>query len=45
MYLEHSGISNYQGETAVNMFNSFDGGWDSRVVKLAEYLNVAVNAG
>lgn len=27
--LEHSGIANYGGDTAVTMFESFDGGWDN----------------
>ena len=45
LYLEHSGIANYQGETAVNMFNSFNGGWDDCVSKLAKFLKIEVHAG
>ena len=26
LYLEHSGIENYEGDTAIKMFESFDGG-------------------
>lgn len=37
--LEHSGISNYEGETAVAMFNSFNGGWDNCISELEKYLN------
>ena len=36
--LEHSGISNYPGETAVVMFNNFKGGWDACVANLEKYL-------
>jgi uncharacterized protein YndB with AHSA1/START domain len=36
--LEHSGISNYPGETAVVMFNNFKGGWDSCVNNLQKHL-------
>ncbi len=36
--LEHSGISNYPGETAVMMFNNFKGGWNSCVENLEKYL-------
>ena len=28
LYLEHSGISNYVGDTAIAMFESFNAGWD-----------------
>ena len=45
LYLEHSGISKYKGDTAVQMFNSFNGGWDNCVVELAKFLNEAVHAG
>jgi uncharacterized protein YndB with AHSA1/START domain len=37
--LEHSGISNYPGETAIVMFNNFKGGWDSCVDNLEKHLN------
>ena len=45
LYLEHSGISNYAGDTAVAMFNSFNGGWDNCINELAGYLKQEVNAG
>lgn len=45
LYLEHSGISNYEGETAVAMFNSFNGGWDNCISGLTTYLKDLVNAG
>ncbi len=45
LYLEHSGISNYDGETAVQMFNSFNGGWDNCVSGLIDYLKQPVHAG
>lgn len=41
--LEHSGISNYSGETAVKMFNSFNGGWDNCVSGLDKYLEKALH--
>ena len=37
--LEHSGIAAYEGETAVAMFNSFNGGWDNCISELDKYLN------
>ncbi|MDO5970131.1 SRPBCC domain-containing protein [Flavivirga aquimarina] len=43
--LEHSGISNYGGETAVKMFESFNGGWDNCFNGLSGYLKEEVNAG
>ncbi|NMH87070.1 SRPBCC family protein [Flavivirga algicola] len=45
LYLEHSGISNYEGETAVHMFESFNGGWDNCISELTDYLKQLVNAG
>ena len=42
--LEHSGISNYPGETAVKMFESFSGGWDNCVSELDKYLNKELHA-
>lgn len=36
--LEHSGISNYPGETAIAMFNNFKGGWESCINNLGKYL-------
>ena len=45
LYLEHSGISNYAGETSVAMFDSFNGGWDNCINELSNYLKEHVNAG
>ncbi|MEO0527605.1 MAG: SRPBCC domain-containing protein [Bacteroidota bacterium] len=45
LYLEHSGISVYPGETAISMFNSFKGGWEDCVNKLSQYLTKEVHAG
>lgn len=36
--LEHSGISNYPGKTAIMMFNNYQGGWNSCVENLEKYL-------
>jgi len=44
LLLEHSGISNYAGETAIAMFESFNGGWTNCVNQLTDYLKEAVNA-
>lgn len=45
LHLEHSGISNYAGETAVAMFESFNGGWDGCMIRLSIHLKEVVNAG
>lgn len=45
LVLKHSGISNYNGETAVAMFESFNGGWDNCITGLSNYLKELVNAG
>ena len=45
LYLEHSGISKYPGDTAVKMFSSFDAGWDNCVSELSKYLTQEVHAG
>lgn len=45
LFLEHSGISNYAGETAIAMFNSFNGGWDNCFSGLEGYLKELVHAG
>jgi len=45
LYLEHSDISNYAGDTAVAMFESFNGGWDNCILGLTNYLKDEVNAG
>ncbi|WP_299114569.1 SRPBCC domain-containing protein [uncultured Winogradskyella sp.] len=44
LHLEHSGIENYAGETAIEMFNSFNGGWDNCINLLMDYLKEEVNA-
>ncbi len=38
LILEHSGISNYPGETAVVMFTNFNGGWQSCIENLEQHL-------
>lgn len=43
--LEHSNISNYEGDTAIAMFESFNGGWDNCIIGLTNYLKAAINAG
>lgn len=45
LHLEHSGISHYTGETAITMFESFNGGWDNCINGLTNYLKNLVNAG
>lgn len=45
LYLEHSGIAGYPGDTAVKLFQSFDGGWDNCVIELSKYLIQEVHAG
>ena len=45
LYLEHSGISKYKGDTAIKMFESFNGGWDGCMTELSDYLKKLVNAG
>ena len=45
LYLEHSGISNYSGETAVQIFSNFNGGWDNCVSELTKYLTKELHAG
>ncbi|MBT8183299.1 MAG: SRPBCC domain-containing protein [Eudoraea sp.] len=44
LLLEHSGISNYKGETAVAMFSSFDRGWANCISELTDYLKQEVHA-
>ena len=39
LVIEHSGIKNYPGESAVQMFSSFSGGWDSCIVELEKFLS------
>lgn len=45
LLLEHSGISNYPGETAVTMFGHFGKGWKNCFNLLTEYLIKEVHAG
>jgi uncharacterized protein YndB with AHSA1/START domain len=45
LYLEHSGISQYEGDTAVKMFENYSGGWKACVDELNEYLKKLVHAG
>ncbi|MBC8753169.1 SRPBCC domain-containing protein [Kordia sp. YSTF-M3] len=45
LHLEHSGIANYKGETAIAMFESFNGGWDNCLTKLLAYLKETIHAG
>jgi len=45
LHLEHSGISNYAGDTAIAMFESFNGGWKGCINQLTDYLKQDVNAG
>ncbi len=45
LHLEHSGISNYAGDTAVTWFNNFNGGWNNCIEGLHNYLKQTVNAG
>lgn len=44
LHLEHSGISNYAGDTAIEMFESFNGGWEGCINQLTDYLKKVVNA-
>ena len=45
LYLEHSGISNYAGDTAITMLESFNGGWNTCIDGLKNYLKEHINAG
>ncbi len=38
LFLEHSGIANFPGESAIKMFESFSGGWEQCVNQLKDYL-------
>ena len=44
LHLEHSGISNYPGETAITMFGHFGKGWDNCFNLLSDYLMKEVHA-
>lgn len=44
LYLEHSGISNYPGDTAITMFGHFGKGWDNCISELSKYLIEEVHA-
>jgi uncharacterized protein YndB with AHSA1/START domain len=39
LHLEHSGIANYPGESAIKMFESFSGGWKNCIEGLQSYLS------
>jgi len=45
LYLEHSGIANYPGDSAIRMFESFSGGWIGCINRLIDYLAKEVHAG
>lgn len=45
LILEHSGIADYPGETAVTMFGHFGKGWENCFNLLTEYLSKEVHAG
>ena len=45
LHLEHSGISNYAGDTAITWFNNFNGGWAHCMNGLQDYLKALINAG
>lgn len=45
LLLEHSGISNYPGETAITMFGHFGKGWENCFNLLTGYLSKEVHAG
>ena len=45
LYLEHSGIAGYSSETALSMFNSFNGGWENCVKELTSHLTTLAHAG
>ncbi|MBL4624266.1 MAG: SRPBCC domain-containing protein [Flavobacteriales bacterium] len=44
LYLEHSGISNFTGESAIKMFESFNEGWVDCLNKLQSYLGNVIHA-
>ena len=44
LFLEHSGISNYTGEVATKMFDSYSGGWDNCISELSKYLTELTHA-
>ncbi|WP_190808694.1 SRPBCC domain-containing protein [Flagellimonas sp. S3867] len=45
LYLEHSGISSYPGESAVKYFNDYNGGWNDCINSLTSFLSKEVHAG
>ncbi|WP_299225540.1 SRPBCC domain-containing protein [uncultured Psychroserpens sp.] len=45
LHLEHSGISKYEGETAIAMFESFNDGWEGCISLLTDYLKEEIDAG
>ncbi|PCJ67804.1 MAG: hypothetical protein COA58_01315 [Bacteroidetes bacterium] len=38
LYLKHSGIAEYDEDTAIKMFESFNGGWDNCISGLTDFL-------
>ena len=44
LYLEHSGIEKYDGDTAIEMFESFSGGWKNCIAGLNDYLTKEIHA-
>ncbi len=45
LLLKHWGIANYEGETAVEMFGAFSGGWENCLAGLTAFLKSEVHAG
>lgn len=43
--LTHSGVANYEGAKAVEMFDSFSGGWKNCLSSLSQHLQAPVHAG
>jgi uncharacterized protein YndB with AHSA1/START domain len=39
LLLEHTGISNFSGDSAIAMFESFSGGWDNCINGLEKHLS------
>ncbi|MEM9361485.1 MAG: SRPBCC domain-containing protein [Bacteroidota bacterium] len=44
LFLEHSGISKYAGDTAIKMYTDFNGGWANCISLLGDYLIKEVHA-
>ena len=45
LLLEHSGISGYEGETAVTMLGNYNQGWSDCIVELAAHLKSTLHVG